>query len=76
MIKERDALPTDQTNAERVFKMIQELIDLNPGIENNIWAAGMWTCLIDSYVDSGFTYEMFCDELDNIRNHYKKYFIE
>lgn len=64
----------DQENVEHAFLLIKGLMAKYSNIEPSLWAAAVWSVLVDEYINSGLNYEEFCSDLNEIKNHYKDWF--
>jgi hypothetical protein len=73
-MKRRPPKKSDQKNVEKAFKILKETIQSHPEIEPTLWASAVWSILVEGYVNSGASYELFCDEWDRIKEHYKGFF--
>lgn len=72
----REPQDNDQQKIEEGFQMIKKLMQDHPEIEPNLWAGACWSVLVDGYGNSGFSYKLFCLEIDSIKLHYKKWWDE
>lgn len=64
---------TDQKNIEKAFRILKKTMQNNSDIENSLWAAACWSVSVDGYINSGFPYEMFCKEWDEVKEFYKSW---
>lgn len=67
---------TDQQNSEKTFDMLCDLVKLNPEIEGCIWMSAFFTCIVQTFVKSGFSYEDFCEDMKGSMEKYKSWFDE
>lgn len=65
---------TDRENTEKAFKILKNAMQSHPEIEPTLWAGATWSCLVEGYRNSEFSYEDFCEEWDKIKKHYKSWF--
>lgn len=70
----RPSKEDDQENIDRAFNILKDVIKAYPRIEPTVWAAAIWSCLVDGYANSGVSYEEFCDEWYKVKEHYKNWF--
>lgn len=70
--RKRKPKNSDQSEAEKAFRLIEETIRNNPQVEVTLWAPALWGILARSYRISGFSYEEFCQEIDNAKIHFKR----
>jgi len=68
--------PDDQKNTEKALRLLCDTVDLNPGIENNIWQGACISLIVNSYIESGLTYQQFCEELDDIKKYFKNRWVK
>lgn len=73
-LKKRKSKPDDQEKAEKAYRLIKELVQSNPGMDDNVWVGGCWTALINCYRNTGFDYKDFCKELEKVKRFYKDKF--
>lgn len=73
-MKRRKSKKTDQQQAQIAFEILKETMAEHTEIEPTLWASAFWSCLVDGYINSGITYEEFCNEWDILKKHYKKWF--
>jgi hypothetical protein len=72
--KLRSPKNTDQEDVEKAFNILKDILNSHPRIEPTLWASAFWSCLVDGYNNSGFTYEQFCLEWENVKDNYKGWF--
>lgn len=65
---------TDKDETENAFQILKNAMQAHPEIEQTLWAGAMMSCFVDGYINSHIPYEYFCQELDSIKKHYKKWF--
>jgi hypothetical protein len=70
----RPEQPSDQRDAEKGYTLIAELIENHPEINLNCWAGSVFTTLVELFIQNDFPYEMFCEEMDKVKEHYRQYF--
>lgn len=70
----REPKDTDQDEVEKAHLLIHELMYEHPEIEPTLWAAAVWSVLVNGYIDSGATYDEFCEESDKLKTHCKPWF--
>jgi hypothetical protein len=66
----------DQENIERAFQLIKRTITRHEEIEPTLWGAACWMILVIGHAGSGYSYEEFCEEWDNVKDHYRSEFEE
>lgn len=69
--QKREPQQTDQKIAADAYIMLKDLIISKPQIEPTLWAGALVTMLIDGFKNSGYSYEDFCNEFENIKIHFK-----
>jgi hypothetical protein len=74
--EKREPKADDQKQVQYVFEHFTRLVKDNPEIEPIILISACWSILIDSYKNSGWTYAQFCEEIDAVKKHYIKWWIE
>ncbi len=73
-LKKRKQKNNDQEKVDKAFDMIYELMSLNQSIEPTLWASAVWSTLVNGYKQSGFTYNMFQEEVKKVVVHYEEWF--
>lgn len=73
-MKKRKPKKTDQDNVQLAYQMISDLARINPEIEASLWVSACFSAIVDSYRNSGASVEQFCKEMDNVKEHYRKWF--
>ena len=76
MRKIRPPKDTDQENVEKGFQLILNLMNEHKEIEPTLWASAVASVLATGYLDEGFSYNEFSQEIDDIKEHYKSWFEE
>lgn len=61
----------DQSQIDKAFEIIKEIIRANSGVEGAILFCAMMSAGVDNYIHSGITYKEWCCELDRMKKHYK-----
>lgn len=60
----------DQENIEKAYKMLINFINKNK-IEPSLWVGACMSAIVNNYIKSKITYQMFCEDMDGIKKHYK-----
>jgi len=72
--KIRNPKSSDQEELEKAFQILRKTMQSHPEIENTLWAGAIMSCFVDGHINSEVSYEDFCESLDSIKKHYKKWF--
>jgi hypothetical protein len=75
-MKKRKPKKSDYSKIDEAFELLCKTIQLNQHIEPSIWASAMWSCIVTGYINSRISYEEFCEEADQVTDHYKKWWDE
>jgi hypothetical protein len=75
-MKKRRNLSSDQDQTEKAYEMLHELTRLHPEIEMTLWAGAFMSAFINMHMDSGLDYNDFCEVIDGVKAHYKKWYQE
>lgn len=75
-MEKRCSKKTDQMNIEKAFNILINAMKSDPEIEPTLWAGAVWSVLVEGYINSGMSYELFCKEWDKIKIHYKSWWNE
>lgn len=70
-MKERKPKPDDQECAQFAFQLIKEFMGVNRDVEPIMWLGAFWSIQAHSMRDSGYSFEVFCEQLDRVKQHYK-----
>ncbi len=70
----RTPLSTDQDEIQRAYLMLKDFMGQNSGIETSLWASAFWSILANGYINYGFSYDEFRNELIRILEHSKQWF--
>ncbi len=73
-MKKRPQKKDDQDQIEKAFLMLKHFMQQHPEIEPTLWAGAFWSVLVDGYAKSGMSYELFTEEWDTLKHHYKPWF--
>lgn len=69
----RPSKKSDQNNTEKAYQILLKAMQAHPEIEQSLWAGACWTALVNGYLKSGISYELFCEDFDGAKNHYSKW---
>ena len=69
----REPKPDDREKANKVFRMINEMMNLNPWIEPNIMIAAISSCIAATFHENKYTYEEFKSEMLIMVDFYKTF---
>jgi hypothetical protein len=72
----RQRKETDQEESEKGFQLLRKVMQDNPQIEPTLWVVAMWSCIVNAYIGSGMSHELFCEQCEKTKNHYKKWWNE
>ena len=70
-MKKRPSKVSDQENVERAYKILYKASRSETKIESTLWYGAAWSLIVNGYINSGSTYEEFCEEMDRIKEFYK-----
>ncbi len=73
-MKIRPAKESDQEEAQKAFDILIDAAKKHPEIEVNVWISALWSHLVNTYIKSGMPYDLFCEELDEVKENYKDWF--
>jgi hypothetical protein len=64
--------PDDREMVLSVCNMLNDFIEEREEMDANLWICALITCLIHYYIESDVSYEIFCNELDRVKQFYKE----
>ncbi len=73
MDRKRRRKKSDQNETEQAYQVLQQAMLSHPEIEQTLWAGACWTALVTGYLNSGISWEGFCNDFENAKNHYAKW---
>ncbi len=71
MKERRESKETDQQQTQKAYDLILDLIQKHSEIEPTLWIGAMFSVLANGYKNSNFSYDEFCQEINNVSKHYK-----
>ena len=72
-IKRRSSQESDQDETEKAYQIFLKTMNNHPEIEPSLWSGACFSCIVNGYLASDIPYEYFCNELDEVKNFYKKH---
>ena len=66
--------PDDNENVAKAINILDEVMELNPQIEQTLWCPAFIFVLIRGFKYCGFTYEEFRNEVHQAFEHYKGFY--
>jgi len=74
VLEKRVPKEKDQEQIEIAYELIRNLMQQHPEIEPSLWAAAVWSVLVNGYKACGFNYKMFREETSKAVKHYEQWF--
>lgn len=62
-MKVRASKPDDQKKADRVFRLLVDLMKKNPDIEPSVWVSGCLGYITQAFISSGMSYEDYFEDI-------------
>lgn len=74
--KIRPPKKTDQKTAQRALELLLAFTKVYPEIEITLWYSAFLSAFASGLIETGVSYETFCDQMDSVKNHYKSWWDE
>ncbi len=73
--KPRPPKETDQQETEKAYQILTNVVTTSH-IERTLWVGAFWSHLVEGYMNHGYSYDQFCEELEEVKKCYKKWWEE
>ena len=73
-MKIRPHKESDHDETKKAFDILIKTGKDHPEIEATLWVGALWSLLVTIYEKSGMPYDLFCKELEKIKECYKDWF--
>lgn len=75
-MEKRPPKEDDQQMSARAYDFLLEIINAHPEIDPTLWYGALVSCIVNGFINADHSYEVFCEEWDNAKRHYKSWFDE
>jgi len=62
----------DQLQVQKVINLIDELVQLNPGIEPNLWISAFMSLTANTYMQNESTFSDYFNDMSGMVAHFKR----
>lgn len=62
----------DQLNVEKAINLINELVQLNPGIETNLWISAFMSLTANTYIQNNVSFVDFYNDISGMLAHFQR----
>ncbi len=73
-MKIRHSKEDDQDEIQKAFDILVNAAKDHPEIEATLWIGALWSQLVNTYIESAMPFDLFCEELDEVKENYKNWF--